>query len=381
MVYGLLGEELKQGQQYLNIRDQTIKELCPTLKSIEGFANLGTAADVKTQTETNQMTDLETKYHRDVSTYVTAQKNLMEDTKSYLETDEKGKNKQNIYVNAPAPLTNEQYQGCYYNNGDITKQKQTMTFEQCKQQAADADQNLIGFQSAPNANIGTCYTGPLDKLGSIQSNSGTGAGGQCSFSTPYPYTWSGNNVKNGYCCDINTPGQTECLNAAECDNPPCNQACSIDWTKCTNVGEGITPWLCSGTVVNGGNCKDAYSAAISSGNCGVSGRSSCPDSTGFTATENVSAGQEVTGYRSSCWFGNDKDKCVPPLYDTDPCEVAGVNVPEPWYAQPGVPNQCLAPAGQKCCNKTTLPDGKPGCNANFVNYDAEAMNSWKSTCL
>lgn len=64
------------------------------------------------------------------------------------------------------------------------------------------------------------------------------------------------------------------------------------------------------------------------------------------------------------------------VYGNIPCMVAGVKVPSPWYKLAPTDTSCLAPAGQKCCNKIPV-----GCNANFTNYTSDQINTWLAQCV
>ena len=64
-----------------------------------------------------------------------------------------------------------------------------------------------------------------------------------------------------------------------------------------------------------------------------------------------------------------------------PCVQSGVTVPG-WSADPNNSGYCIAPSGQKCCNKSTY-NGQPVCQAGFGadNYDENAMNGWIAGCI
>jgi len=64
-----------------------------------------------------------------------------------------------------------------------------------------------------------------------------------------------------------------------------------------------------------------------------------------------------------------------------PCVQSGVTVPG-WSADPNNSGYCIAPSGQKCCNKSTY-NGQPVCQAGFGadNYDENKMNGWIAGCI
>lgn len=61
------------------------------------------------------------------------------------------------------------------------------------------------------------------------------------------------------------------------------------------------------------------------------------------------------------------------------CRFASIDVPG-WVKNPDNNTQCIAPSGQKCCNKITR-DGKDMCMVNFNGYDSNGVNIWKNACI
>ena len=408
--------ELSQGQTYLNVRQSQENNLSKTFPTIEGFANFEkTAADAKTAGEVADLKNVENAYHRDLSKYATVHKNLMEDTKSYLESSETanpyvGKNVQlankqdgyvtekgvfkpwqgtnmqdsagklgcpsgltqidnnydgllkfgtkidgsvpliggtpmvsgqscgnegkNLYVNEAAPISDDTYEGCYNNNNAIPEQRDmgNVTFEQCKQRAQDVGKNLIGFQSKSDSNSGKCYVGSLSKLGSVQSKSGYNAGGNCPNAHPYPYTWEGNNVKNGYCCDVNTAGQTTCDNATVCENPPCSEnPCSVWGCTCQGLAD---KYKVVGGVTFGSAPKVAQQWWINE-SCNTTYERPCDGLTKCSTQSDCSHLPQCGGHNNCVNVGKGGNRCI--------CTTDQVSGEEPVaYKAAGAPvNACL----------------------------------------
>lgn len=58
-----------------------------------------------------------------------------------------------------------------------------------------------------------------------------------------------------------------------------------------------------------------------------------------------------------------------------------VQIGDPWYLSNVNPNQCFAPANQKCCDQIELENGVEGCMVDFTGFTSSSLEQWKKDCM
>ena len=153
---------LKQGKLYKKYQKKIKKDkaLEKSVKLVEGLATMSSSALI----DISALNALESAFETDLSTYQSAQAQLLNTTNQYVNGPNVTKN---VYVNNVINSANATYQGCY--NDNAASPAMTLlsnnwyTFNQCKQAAMESGNQYFALQntqaSGVNANKSFCSVG------------------------------------------------------------------------------------------------------------------------------------------------------------------------------------------------------------------------------